>query len=69
MEYYIDEFCVDPDLQGMGIGSQFLADIETDLSDRGMRGMLLNTEESYPAYRFYQKNGFEKLGDLCVLGK
>lgn len=69
VEYYIDEFCVDPDLQGMGIGSQFLADIEKDLSARGMRGMLLNTEESYPAYRFYRKNGFEKLGDLCVLGK
>lgn len=69
VEYYIDEFCVDPALQGVGLGSQFLGDIEKDLSARGMRGMLLNTEESYPAYRFYRKNGFEKLGDLCVLGK
>ena len=69
VEYYIDEFCVDPALQGQGIGSWFLAEIEADLSSRGMYGIVLNTDESYPAYRFYTKNGFEKLDGLCVLGK
>lgn len=69
VEYYIDEFCVDPNLQGQGIGSQFLAAIEADLSARGLHGILLNTEKDFPAYRFYTKNGFQKLGGLCVLGK
>ena len=69
VEYYIDEFCVDPDLQGQGIGSKFLAAIEEDLSPRGMRGILLNTEENYPAFDFYIKNGFKVMGNCRVLGK
>ena len=69
VEYYIDEFCVDPDLQGQGIGSAFLAVIEEDLTHRGMCGMLLNTEEDYPAFDFYIKNGFKVMGNCRVLGK
>ncbi|MBQ2667842.1 MAG: GNAT family N-acetyltransferase [Clostridia bacterium] len=69
IEYYIDEFCVDPDLQRQGIGSQFLKTIEADIAARGMCGMVLTTEAAYGSFDFFVKNGFEKLGSLCVLGK
>ncbi len=69
VEYYIDEFCVAPDLQRQGIGSKFLIAIEKDLADRGMCGILLNTEKDYPAFDFYIKNGFKTMGNCRVLGK
>lgn len=34
MEYYIDQFCVKPDLQGKGIGSYFLKRIEEDIKKK-----------------------------------
>ncbi len=69
IEYYIDQFCVSPDLQGRGIGSWFLKEIEALLSLDNIKGVLLNTEKSYPSYRFYQKNGFHELQGLVLLGK
>ena len=30
LEYYIDEFCIDYSLQGKGIGSKFIKEIEID---------------------------------------
>ena len=69
MEYYIDEFCVSYDYQGKGIGSLFLKEIEEQLSNYKVEGILLNTEEGYPSYDFYKKNGFKKKGDLVILVK
>ncbi|WP_294188930.1 GNAT family N-acetyltransferase [uncultured Clostridium sp.] len=69
MEYYIDEFCISYDLQGKGIGSSFLKDIEELLIDEKVEGMILNTERDYPSCDFYEKNGFKILGNLVVLGK
>jgi hypothetical protein len=34
-----------------------------------MNGMILNTEEDYPSQQFYEKNGFEIIDGLIVLGK
>ncbi|NFE66003.1 GNAT family N-acetyltransferase, partial [Clostridium sporogenes] len=31
--------------------------------------MILNTERDYPSCKFYEKNGFQVLGNLIVLGK
>lgn len=69
MEYYINEFCIRYELQGKGIGSLFLKDIEDLLSNEGVDGMILNTEREFPSCRFYKKNGFKILGDLVVMGK
>lgn len=43
MEYYIDQFCVKPDLQGKGIGSYFLKRIEEDIKKKNMNAIILNT--------------------------
>lgn len=69
MEYYIDEFCVDYDMQGKGIGSDFIKQIEADIIREGMNGMMLNTEKSFPSCSFYNKNGFKMIDDCVVLCK
>ena len=51
MEYYIDQFCVKPDLQGRGIGSCFLKLIECEIRKEQMNAMILNTEKGLPSDR------------------
>lgn len=69
MEYYIDEFCVSNLMQGQGVGSEFLKEIEKINEVDGIEGIILNTEKGYPSYNFYIKNGFKSINDLIVLGK
>ncbi|MGN1101418.1 MAG: GNAT family N-acetyltransferase [Huintestinicola sp.] len=68
-EYYIDQFCVDTGLQGQGIGTAFLAEIEKDLTKREINNIFLLTDKNYPSYDFYRKNGFNDLGSICCLAK
>ncbi len=69
VEYYIDEFCIKSERQGTGLGSEFLAKIEREISLLGMNALILNTEANFSSADFYLKNGFHKLSDLIVLGK
>ena len=69
MEYYIDQFCVSYEMQGRGIGSWFIKEIEEDIKKQGMNGIILNTEKDYPSQKFYEKNEFEIIYDLIVLAK
>lgn len=69
MEYYIDQFCVKPDLQGKGIGGYFLKRIEEDIKKKNMNAIILNTERGCPAKDFYLKNDFKLLDDLITLAK
>ncbi len=66
-EYYIDEYFVDADLQGQGIGTALMTAIRDDLRQRGIPAILLNTERTAPAYRFYRKLGFEEFEGLVIL--
>lgn len=59
--YNIEEFCVSPDIQGQGIGSRFMNLIETDIQNRGLCGIFLQTDSDKPAFNFYCKNGFIEL--------
>ena len=59
--YNIEEFCVDPAVQGQGIGSHFLDLIESDIRTKGLAGIFLQTDNDMPSYRFYLKNGFSDL--------
>lgn len=69
VEYYIDQFCVDYNQQGHGLGSIFLQKIEEQILKLGLKGMMLNTEEGFPSYQFYKKNGFQKIDGSVVLVK
>ena len=68
-EYYIDELCVSRSLQGRGIGSSFLKEIEAYLEEHGIVQIFLQTERTVPAFRFYQNRGFEVLEDHVSLAK
>jgi len=69
MEYYIDQFCVSYEMQGKGIGSWFIKEIEEDIKKQGMNAIILNTEKGYPSEKFYEKNGFEIIEGVIVFGK
>lgn len=69
VEYYIDGFCIKSGRQGTGLGSEFLAKIEHEISLLGMNALILNTEADFASADFYLKNGFHKLANLVVLGK
>lgn len=59
MEYYIDEYFIDPDSQGQGIGRLLMDGIRDDLKAQGVHAIMLLTERDYPAYAFYKRIGFE----------
>ena len=60
-EYVIDEYCIDRQRQGQGIGGAFMRAIEGYLTRQGIHRMFLQTEQDAPAYAFYQRRGFQEL--------
>lgn len=68
-EYYIDEFFVQTDKQGNGIGSYFLKQIEKAIKELGLVQIFLQTEKNVPAYDFYRKNGYYELTDHVSFAK
>ena len=56
-------------MQGSGIGSWFINEIEKDIEKKGMNAIMLNTDADCPARRFYEKNGFKVLEGLVILAK
>ena len=60
-EYHIDELFIRTGQQGQGLGAFFLKEIESRIRALGFRRIFLLTSRDVPAYRFYQRNGFEEL--------
>jgi len=59
VEYFVDEFFIDTNRQGKGIGSTLIEHIKRTLAEQGFKAILLMTERGYPAEKFYIKNGFK----------
>lgn len=68
-EYYIFEFCIETELQGQGLGTDFLRKIEEYAESKEITHIFLQTERTVPAYHFYQKNGFAEIEDHVSLFK
>ena len=68
-EYCIDEFCIDRRMQGRGIGTSFMVEIEQYLAKRGIHHIFLQTERNAPAYGFYLNRGFQELKDHVSFAK
>ncbi|BAC12196.1 hypothetical protein [Oceanobacillus iheyensis HTE831] len=68
-EYYIKEFFISRNIQGQGAGSNFFELMDDILRDKDIKHILLSTEKTVPAYRFYQKNKFSVLDDSVFLVK
>lgn len=59
--YNIEELCVDPALQGQGIGTRLLKLVSEEIKKKGYHGIFLQTDSDKPAFKFYLKNGFNNL--------
>lgn len=60
-EYHIDELCVAANMQGQGIGTEFMKQIEDYVRTKGVCRIFLQTDRDMPAFQFYKKRGFEEM--------
>lgn len=58
-EYCIDEFYIDNEIQGIGLGSKFMEEIKKNMILRDIHCIFLLTERGIPAETFYKKNSFK----------
>ncbi len=68
-EFIIDEFYVENDKQGNGIGTILLDSIADYLIEDGYKRLILTTNKGIPAEKFYIKNGFHNNQDRRVMIK
>lgn len=66
-EYMIDEFCICPERQGRGTGSEMLAFIAADQKRSGTVNIVLNTSKGLPSEKFYLKNGFRQAENMIFM--
>lgn len=59
----IDQFWIEPDLQGKGHGSALLVRAETEARAKGATGVQLTTS-IFQAIGFYTKHGYVEIGRL-----
>ncbi|MBX6341800.1 MAG: GNAT family N-acetyltransferase [Thermomicrobiaceae bacterium] len=64
---YIEDFCVDPEWRGRGVGSALLDYLARWAAGRGWARLDLDVQASNrDAVRFYQRHGFEDTGNLYL---
>lgn len=68
-EYFLDQLCIDNTQQGKGLGKYFMREIEQKLKLENINDIILNTELSSPAYKFYIKIGFQDMREYGFLSK
>jgi GNAT superfamily N-acetyltransferase len=67
-EGHLRGMAVLPELRGTGLAGALLKAIEVWLEDRGCRRITLDTTLSLsPAMKFYESNGYQKIGTRCGL--
>ncbi|WP_242615029.1 GNAT family N-acetyltransferase [Paenibacillus solani] len=66
-EYCIQEYYIDTDLQGGGLGSALMHGIKGYLKSINIHCMVLLTEKDLPAEDFYRKHGFEVKKDIIFM--
>ena len=67
---FLHRFCIDPDYQQAGLGSEVLAKIESDAQQNGAKSVKLDVfSTNAHAIYIYEKSGYKKMGeDLCNRG-
>lgn len=68
-EFYLDSIAVDPDHQGLGIGTEMLQLFEKQAIDRSYpKIMLLVDRDNRSARKLYLKQGYKEDGSITVSG-
>lgn len=68
-EFFVEEFCVKTEMQGQGLGTEFLRLLEVELRAREIKTIFLMTGKEMLAFEFYRKNGFEEIINHVSLKK
>jgi aminoglycoside 6'-N-acetyltransferase I len=68
-EFFLDEFFVENERQGNGIGTKTLEIITNNLAEEGYTRLTLLTNKNIPAEDFYFKNGFHNNPKRTVMFK
>lgn len=69
IQFRIDEFCILTSLQGKGLGSFFMEAIATECRKDNFKYLILCTDRTYPAYKFYKKQGFVESENNVMFSK
>jgi len=68
-DYYLKEMCVVPAMQGQGVGTALLEELQGRLIAMGVSKMYLLTRRGGPAAEFYEKNGFRVSDRMIMMGR
>ena len=68
-EFFVEEFCIKTEMQGKGLGTEFLRLLEESLREKEIKTIFLMTGKTMPAFVFYRKNGFEEIINHVSLKK
>ncbi len=63
----IEEICIRHSEQRKGYGTEFFRRLKEFIKESGMDSIALNTVRGYPAFSFYQKNGFQYIESSAFL--
>lgn len=69
MHFNIREMFVTNELQGKGIGSKILKELEERVKEFDVNSIILFTEKDCNTDRFYRKNGFNELDFMSMMEK
>lgn len=65
----IEDFCIKPESQRQGKGSQFINEICKEAKKIGCDSILLNTQPNFPSHNFYLKNNFSEINSVLLYRK
>lgn len=67
--FYLNEFCVRSELQGKGVGSELLTELELLCNRNNISHIYLITAREGQAEAFYTKNNFNVLPRMIIMSK
>ena len=69
IHYNLKEIFVDTRVQGKGIGTKLLHNLEDSLKNQNVKAMILFTSDENRSSRFYLKNHFYLCNGIVMMGK
>lgn len=69
IHYNLREFFVSNELQGMGIGSKLITELERTLKKIGITTIYLFTSKGNKTSEFYLKNNYSEWDGMAMMGK
>ena len=64
--FRLEDICLSPQYQRMGLGSRFIELISDRISFEECDSILLGTQRGYPSHHFYLKNDFTEIDSVLL---